>query len=167
MRPVAVIAAGLGIYMLAIPAANAAVSYKRTFLKAHGGSACYARHYSKAYLKNHPLLAFTDITILHNPESAGGNSASMFRVRLTMTAKKDNQEFAAAAVCKTADKAFNCTVDSDNSGSFRLVPASGGLRVFTKRVYLEGSTRDVEVTSKGGKERSFTLSRASIGTCTD
>jgi hypothetical protein len=153
-------------FLIAIPGiALAAVYYHRMFDPKHGGSVCYHRIYSDAFLKKHPDVKLEAISLERRSSVSDvtPNSKKKFGVTFQATTKSEN--YTALADCKPQGSVVACSLESDG-GTFTFMRAGKGVVIKTRRIQVEGLFKDLDISSKRGKPtRSFTLKGSGTETC--
>jgi hypothetical protein len=153
-------------FSVAIPGiAFAAVYYHRMFDPKHGGSVCYHRVYSAAFLKKHPDVKLTTLSLgrRSNVTNVKPNSNKLFGATFGATTK--DEDYNALAYCKPQGSVLACSLESDG-GTFTVQRAGKGVIIKTRRIVVEGLFKDLEISSKKGKPtRSFTLQGSGTETC--
>jgi hypothetical protein len=135
------------------------------FDPARGGSVCYARKYSAAFLKKNPNVTITTVSLERRNTTATGvpNKASNFRIVFGATTKAEN--YTADAYCKSVGKHVSCNVESDG-GTFTLHRVGKSLIIKTRRIEIEGFFKELAIVSgKNKPTRSFTLFGNGKKTC--
>lgn len=138
-------------------AALAAIYYHPMFNPKKGGSVCYARIYSDAFLKKNPDVKLTTISLerRNSVSDVTPNSKKFVGIKFGATTKSENYE--ALADCKPQGSVLSCQVEADG-GSFTIQKAGKGAIIKTRRISVEGTFKDLQIASKKGKAaRSFTL----------
>jgi hypothetical protein len=149
--------AALAVFIAIPTAAYAAIYYHRMFDPKHGGSACYCRTYSGAFLKKNPDVKLTAIALERRNSVSGvtPNSKELFGV--TFGASTKGEDYKALADCRGQGSVITCQVESDG-GTFTVQRVGKGAIIKTRRIAIEGLFKDLEIASKKGKPaRSFTL----------
>jgi hypothetical protein len=155
--------ASLG-FAAAAPQAQAANLFQKTFLKSHGGAACYARTYDlKARRKGIPYRFTVDLSPT-GPADGVPNTANNFAVRLSIQLQRTKFLYWGLSFCTTTAKGFTCQVEADG-GQFRLTRVGTALRLSTRRIQMEGNKADLDLSARDGKDRYFTLMRSPQKTC--
>jgi hypothetical protein len=153
-------------FSISIPGiALAAVYYHRMFDPKHGGSVCYHRVYSAAFLKKHPDVKLTTISLgrRSSVSNVTPNSKKLFGATFGATTK--DEDYKALANCKPQGSVVACSLESDG-GTFTVMRAGKGAVIKTRRIQVEGFFKDLEISSKKGKAaRSFTLQGSGTETC--
>lgn len=137
--------------------ALAAIYYHPLFNPKKGGSVCYARIYSDAFLKKNPAVKLTTISVerRNSVSDVTPNSKKFVGIKFGASTKSENYE--ALADCKPQGSVLSCQVEADG-GSFTIQKAGKGAIIKTRRISVEGTFKDLEIASKKGKAaRSFTL----------
>lgn len=164
---VAFVAAILFSTLLGPTAADAATSYQRTFVERYRGSECYGRDYGPADWRRNPRLKFGSIAVRVRPTTnttLAPSNSRLFGVQLGITTRS-GAEYTSLADCKPSGKNFKCQLESDG-GEFRLLRVPSGLRIETRRISIEGSSKFLDVSSRSGKPaRSFTLYAHAAAPC--
>jgi hypothetical protein len=138
-------------------AALAAIYYHPMFDTKKGGSVCYARTYSAAFLKKHPDVKLTTISLERRNSISDVTPNSKKFVGIKFGASTKNDVYEALADCKPQGSVLKCQVEADG-GSFTIQKAGKGAIIKTRRISVEGTFKDLEIQSKKGKAaRSFTL----------
>lgn len=159
--------ASLTIAALAIlpAAALAATYYPRMFDTKRGGSVCYSRVYTDAFLKKNPAVKLKTISMerRNSVSDSVPNSAKKFRINFGATTK--SEDYSADAYCRHQGNAISCDVESDG-GKFTIYRAGKGVIIKTRRIEIEGVFQNLNIASvKGGTTRSFTLRGNGKETC--
>ena len=145
--------------------AYAATLYQRTFDPKHGGSICYTREYSNAFRKAHPNVKIHTIGLERRATTMNGSPSTAKKFGVTFLASTISESYSAHADCTPKGAGFSCSIESDG-GIFTIVRASPNVRIVTRRIQLEGITKDLDISSKAGKSaRSFELKGNKKLTC--
>lgn len=152
--------------VVALPAAAlAATYYPHIFDPGRGGSICYARSYSAAFLKAHPGVKLTWIWLERRSRVADGvpNSRKLFALNFGAITKAES--YSAFAKCKPQGKTISCDIEADG-GQFTVLRAGRGVIIKTRRIEIEGMFKELDISSKKGKPaRSFSLTGHGPKTC--
>jgi hypothetical protein len=152
--------------IIAIPSlAFAAVYYHRIFDPKKGGSVCYLRTYTEAFLKKHPGVNLTAVTLERrsNVSDATPNSKKKFGITFNATTKTESYQ--ALAECTPQGSIVSCNVEADG-GTFTIMKAGKSVVIKTRRIQIEGYFKELEIVAKrGGAARSFTLYGGGKKTC--
>ena len=159
----------LAAALLAVSAGSAlAAAYHHPWFdtKKKGGSMCYWRTYSSAFLKKHPNVKLTSIAVEWRDHLSDSEKNSKKKFGLTFNAATKSQEYQALADCKVQGGVIACGVESDG-GQFTLVRSGKGVVIKTRRISVEGDFgKDLEIASMKGKPaRSFTLQGGGKKSC--
>jgi hypothetical protein len=145
--------------------ALAATYYPRIFDTKRGGSVCYYRTYSDAFLKKHPDVKLTAITIERRSSipSGAANSKKKFGVAIGATTKTES--YVADGSCRTQGSVLSCKLEADG-GTFTVMRSGKGVIIKTRKISMDGFYKDLVISSKKGKPtRSFTLKGSGKETC--
>jgi hypothetical protein len=143
----------------------AATYYHRMFDPKRGGSVCYSRVYSDAFLKKNPNVKLVTLSLERRGAVSGvtPNSKKLFGITFGATTK--SEDYTALADCKPQGSVLSCQVEADG-GSFTIIRAGKGAVIKTRRIGIEGTFKDLRIESKSGKPaRSFTLKGSAKETC--
>lgn len=134
------------------------------FNPAKGGSICYYRTYSAAFLKKNPNVKLTAISVERGPSlTVAPNSKNNFTVKFGASTKSENYD--TFAYCKPKGGVLSCNVEADG-GTFTLHRTGSGMIIKTRRIEVEGMFKDLAIVSKTGTAtRSFTLRGSRWQTC--
>jgi hypothetical protein len=161
MKAVAALTALIAVPSLAL----AATYYHRIFDPKKGGSICYSRVYSDAFLKKHPGVNLKTISLERRGSVSDltPNSKKKFGVVFGATTKAE--DYQANADCKPQGSVLSCSVEADG-GTFTILKAGKSVIIKTRSIVIEGVFKELEIVSKKGKAtRSFTLNGSGKETC--
>ena len=152
--------------VILLPASAFAAPYHHPiFNTKKGGSVCYARTYSAAFLKKNPNVKLQSLQLERRNSVADGkpNTAKLFAIAFGASTKAE--VWTALAICKPQGKLIACNVESDG-GSFTILRSGKGVIIKTRRIQIEGYFKDLEISSKKGTPtRSYTLFGHGTETC--
>ena len=143
--------------------------FETYFLKAAGGTPCYARQYSAEHLAKNPRQRVVAIEINFQPANPDGvvNTAKRFDLGIGVRKRGSAEWFTNSAYCSAENDRFECALEGDG-GLFQLRPASGGrLRLESKRdtMAFEGEDSFFEFGGRLSDDNVFLLSRADRRIC--
>jgi hypothetical protein len=137
--------------------ALAATLYQRTFVPKNGGSTCYAREYSAAFRKKHPNVKIQTISLERNAMTMNGTPSGAKKFGVTFSASTASEIYVKSGDCVPKGAGFACSLESDG-GIFDVVPTRPSIRIVTRRIEIEGLTKDLDISAAKGKAaRSFEL----------
>jgi hypothetical protein len=137
--------------------AFAATLYQRTFVPKNGGSLCYAREYSDAFRKTHPNVKIQTISVERSATTMNGTPSGAKKFGVTFSASTASEIYAAHGDCVPKGAGFACSLESDG-GIFNIVVTKPSIRIVTRRIEIEGLTKDLDISAAKGKPaRSFEL----------
>ena len=146
-------------------AALAATYYHRVFDTKRGGSVCYSRVYSDAFLKKNPNVKLTTLSLERRSSVSDSVPNSKKRFGITFGATTKSEDYSANADCRPQGSVISCDVESDG-GKFTIMRSGKGVIIKTRRIEIEGFFKDLDISSKKGKStRSFTLKGNGKETC--
>lgn len=135
------------------------------FNPAKGGSICYYRAYSKAFLKKNPNVKLTAISVERTSLASGITTNSKSNFVVTFGASTKNEGYEMHSYCRPKGAVLSCNVEADG-GTFTLQRQGSGMVIKTRRIELEGMMKDLAIVSQTGKPtRSFTLRGSKWETC--
>lgn len=144
---------------------QAAPYYHSVFEPAKGGSVCYYRIYSDAFLKKNPNVKLKTISVERRKSLSDVEANSKKRFAITFGATTKSEDYSAIAECKPQGNVITCNLEADG-GTFTLHRTGNGLIIKTRRIEIEGVFKDLAILSQTGKAtRSFTLKGAKKQTC--
>ena len=144
--------------------ASRAESWPREFDPRVEQSTCYSRVYSEDFLKSHPNVKLSIISVSGNAPYSKGS----FQLKFEFFGKKQGtyENYDAIGYCKPKGAGYACTLESDG-GNVNLIRTSNGFILSTRRVEIERLFSDLVIEStRGGPTRSFTLRRSKDTLCT-
>jgi hypothetical protein len=155
----------LSMFILFLPQAVQAAYYHPAFDPAKGGSVCYYRVYSDAFLKKNPNVKLKTISVERRKSLSDAEANSVKKFALTFGATTKSEDYTALAECKPQGSSITCNIEADG-GTFILNRTGNGLIIKTRRIEIEGVLKDLAIVSGTGKPtRSFTLRGAKKQTC--
>lgn len=161
MRAIGMTSLCLSMIASALPAQ--AEYFHPIFNPATGGSICYYRNYSAAFLKANPNVKLTSIQVERTSIASQPNSKNNFVINFNAATKAES--YSSYAYCKPNNGVVSCNIEADG-GTFTLHRAGRGLIIKTRRIEIEGIYKDLAITSQTGKPtRSFTLRGSRWETC--
>ena len=151
----------------------AATPFDAYFAKVDGGHPCYARTYTDAHMREHPVQTVTGMEIDYDPKNPDGipNRPEKFELGFGFTLKHSHGWYTNVAYCSAHGGGFDCSLESDG-GDFRLTPQDVMLTLSVvnrggadDQINVEGGNDFGGFGRPGGDDLVFSLTRAARSVC--
>ncbi len=155
----------LGLLALQSSSGFAATYHHRTFDPKAGGSVCYSRIYSDAFLKKNPSVKVKTISMERRNSVSGSIPNSKKKFGITFGATTATEDYNSNAECKPKGNLLACQLENDG-GSFTILKSGKTAIVKTRRITIDGVFSGLSIAAKpGAPNRSFTLRGNGKTTC--